>query len=211
VSRHDQSTYRCYGRMDRRGRWRTWRFALEAEGVIDAIATDHAPHAVHEKETDFVEAPCGVLGLETAFGVVMDLVRRHELSPLELIRRLSTNPARILGLKIRACDLVLERLSAFQRGDRGGDMKRARRCIQPVGQEQASRMKIKAAQRPAGDVIAIHAHQHAVAVVQPRLQRLLARQRIGPGLSREDLRGVLQIGKTILGRVERIAHFFQRA
>jgi dihydroorotase len=69
-----------------------------AEGVIDAIATDHAPHAVHEKERDFIEAPPGILGFETAFPVVMDLVRSRQLSPTELIRRLSTNPARILGL-----------------------------------------------------------------------------------------------------------------
>jgi dihydroorotase len=68
-----------------------------AEGLIDAIATDHAPHAVHEKEVEFTEAPPGILGLETAFAVVVELVREQRLSPLELIRRLSTNPVRILG------------------------------------------------------------------------------------------------------------------
>jgi dihydroorotase len=67
-----------------------------ADGTIDAIATDHAPHAVHEKEVEFTAAPPGVIGLETAFPVVMDLVRRDELTPLELVRRLSTNPSRIL-------------------------------------------------------------------------------------------------------------------
>jgi dihydroorotase len=70
--------------------------AALVEGVIDAIATDHAPHADHEKQVDFISAPCGILGLETAFPVVMDLVRCDELSPLELIRRLATNPAKIL-------------------------------------------------------------------------------------------------------------------
>jgi dihydroorotase len=69
-----------------------------AEGVIDAIATDHAPHAVHEKEVDFVEAPPGIIGLETAFAICMGLVRADEIPPLELVRRLSTNPARILGV-----------------------------------------------------------------------------------------------------------------
>lgn len=69
-----------------------------ADGVIDCIATDHAPHAVHEKEVDFQEAPPGILGLETAFPVVMDMVRGGEISPLELMRRLSTNAARILGV-----------------------------------------------------------------------------------------------------------------
>jgi dihydroorotase len=84
-----------------------------ADGTIDAIATDHAPHAVHEKEVEFTAAPPGVIGLETAFPVVLDLVRRGELSPLELVRRLSTNPARILrrgGGRIErgaAADLVV--------------------------------------------------------------------------------------------------------
>ena len=69
-----------------------------AAGVIDVIATDHAPHAVHEKEVDFVEAPCGVLGLETAFGVVMDMVRTGELSPMQLVSALSEKPAKILNV-----------------------------------------------------------------------------------------------------------------
>ena len=66
------------------------------DGTIDAIATDHAPHAVHEKDLEFTEAPPGLIGFETAFPVVLDLVRSGELSPLALMRRLSTNPARIL-------------------------------------------------------------------------------------------------------------------
>jgi dihydroorotase len=67
-----------------------------ADGTLDAVATDHAPHAVHEKEVDFAEAPNGILGLETAVPVVLELVRSGELSPLEWVRRCSTNPARIL-------------------------------------------------------------------------------------------------------------------
>ncbi len=69
-----------------------------ADGTIDVIATDHAPHAVHEKEVDFAEAPPGILGLETAYAVVMDLVRTEEIRPLELIRRLSTRAAEILDV-----------------------------------------------------------------------------------------------------------------
>jgi dihydroorotase len=68
-----------------------------ADGTLDAIATDHAPHAVHEKDVEFTAAPPGVLGLETAVPVTLDLVRCEELSPLEWIRRLATNPARIIG------------------------------------------------------------------------------------------------------------------
>jgi len=67
------------------------------DGTLDAIATDHAPHALHEKDLDFVEAPPGMIGLETAVAVVLDLVRQNEISPLELVRRLSTTPARILN------------------------------------------------------------------------------------------------------------------
>ncbi len=69
-----------------------------ADGIIDCVATDHAPHATHEKDVEFTAAPCGVLGLETAFGVVNDLVRAGEISPLELMRRMSTAPARIFDL-----------------------------------------------------------------------------------------------------------------
>ncbi len=77
---------------------RACREAL-ADGTIDAIATDHAPHAVHEKEVEFTAAPPGIIGFETAFAVVMDLVREEALSPLDLISRLSTAPAQILGLE----------------------------------------------------------------------------------------------------------------
>jgi dihydroorotase len=68
------------------------------EGVIDAVATDHAPHAVYEKDVEFVSAPCGILGLETAYPVVMDLVRNEEISPLELMNRMSLGAVRILGV-----------------------------------------------------------------------------------------------------------------
>ena len=67
-----------------------------ADGTLDAIATDHAPHAVHEKDLEFTQAPPGMIGFETALALVLDLVRQGELTPLELVRRLATNPARIL-------------------------------------------------------------------------------------------------------------------
>jgi dihydroorotase len=66
------------------------------DGTLDAIATDHAPHAQHEKEVEFTVAPPGMIGFETAVAVVLELVRKETISPLELVRRLSTNPARIL-------------------------------------------------------------------------------------------------------------------
>jgi dihydroorotase len=73
--------------------------AALAEGVIDVIATDHAPHASYEKEVEFTAAPPGMIGLETAVAVTMELVREGALSPIEFIRRLSTNPARLFGLE----------------------------------------------------------------------------------------------------------------
>ncbi len=84
-----------------------------ADGTLDAIATDHAPHAVHEKEVEFTAAPPGVLGFETAFAVVLELVRRGALTPLQLIGSLAWNPARVLGLAMgrlergAVADLVL--------------------------------------------------------------------------------------------------------
>ena len=68
------------------------------DGVIDAIATDHAPHAVYEKDVEFIAAPCGILGLETAYPVVMDLVRSGDITPLALMDRMSLGAVRILGL-----------------------------------------------------------------------------------------------------------------
>ncbi len=71
-----------------------------ADGTIDNIATDHAPHAVHEKEAEFEEAPPGLIGLETALGVILtDLVGAGVLTMGDMIRRMSVAPARILGLQ----------------------------------------------------------------------------------------------------------------
>lgn len=77
---------------------RALRAAL-AEGVIDMIVSDHAPHATHEKEVEFTEAPPGMIGLETAVSVCLELVRDGTLSPLEFVRRLSTEGARVFGLE----------------------------------------------------------------------------------------------------------------
>ncbi len=69
------------------------------DGTIDAVATDHAPHARHDKEHAFVDAAFGMLGLETAFGVVHDLlVASGALSMADLARVMSVGPARIAGL-----------------------------------------------------------------------------------------------------------------
>ncbi len=70
-----------------------------ADGTIDAIATDHAPHAPEEKEQEFAAAPPGVVGLETALGVVLDrLVGTGALDLGTAIQRLTSGPASVLGL-----------------------------------------------------------------------------------------------------------------
>ncbi len=69
-----------------------------ADGTIDAVATDHAPHAVEEKEAEFDQAPFGTIGLETALGAVLTYaVGPGPLSLVRAIEAMSTVPARILG------------------------------------------------------------------------------------------------------------------
>ena len=69
------------------------------EGVIDCIASDHAPHAYDEKEAAFDDAPFGIVGLETAFAVAhSELVQGGVLTLPELVARMSTLPARVFGL-----------------------------------------------------------------------------------------------------------------
>ena len=73
-----------------------------ADGTIDAIATDHAPHALAEKEQEYDAAPFGVTGLETCLGVVLtELYHGKVLSLPQIVERMSVAPARILGLKGR--------------------------------------------------------------------------------------------------------------
>lgn len=68
------------------------------DGTIDAIATDHAPHALDEKSGEFDYAPFGVVGLETALGLTFKLVEEGVLSLSGAIGKLSANPASILGM-----------------------------------------------------------------------------------------------------------------
>jgi dihydroorotase len=92
------------------------------DGTITAIATDHAPHARHEKEVPFEAAPFGVIGLETAFAALYTRLVEPGVLPLEtLLERMSAGPARAYGLdepKIAvgaAANLVLLDLSASYR------------------------------------------------------------------------------------------------
>jgi dihydroorotase len=69
-----------------------------ADGTIDAIATDHAPHHSDEKDVEFALASNGIIGLETALSLSLTLVRDKVLDLNALVGKLSMNPARILGL-----------------------------------------------------------------------------------------------------------------
>ena len=70
------------------------------DGTIEAVATDHAPHARQEKEVPFEEAPFGVTGLETAFAVLYTNLVEPGIVPLAtLLERMSAGPARIYGLE----------------------------------------------------------------------------------------------------------------
>lgn len=72
------------------------------DGVVDAIATDHAPHAMHEKEVEFDRAPNGITGLETALGLCLRWLHREWKMPLgRVLSLLSAQPAALLGLKGR--------------------------------------------------------------------------------------------------------------
>ncbi|MEK7769438.1 MAG: dihydroorotase [candidate division NC10 bacterium] len=69
------------------------------DGTIDCVATDHAPHALSEKEGEFAEAASGVVGLETAVPLLLDrLVRPGRLDLSTFVARMSSGPARVLGL-----------------------------------------------------------------------------------------------------------------
>lgn len=69
-----------------------------ADGTIDAIATDHAPHSSLEKDLEFDLAANGIIGLETSLPLSLKLVASGALSMPDLIRKMSKNPARILNL-----------------------------------------------------------------------------------------------------------------
>ena len=77
-------------------------WAALADGAIDAIATDHAPHALHEKQVEFDRAPFGLIGLETALGLAITVLHRRREIPLRrIVELLASNPARILNLRGR--------------------------------------------------------------------------------------------------------------
>jgi dihydroorotase len=73
-----------------------------ADGTVDAIATDHAPHAAHEKQVEFEHAAFGITGLETAFALaITKLHREHKISLMRIVELLTAGPARVFDLRGR--------------------------------------------------------------------------------------------------------------
>lgn len=70
-----------------------------ADGTIDCIATDHAPHSVEEKDVEYAYAPFGMVGLETAVPLVMELVRNNMLPLTRAVEALTLKPAQILKIQ----------------------------------------------------------------------------------------------------------------
>ena len=67
-------------------------------GAIDAIATDHAPHSGSDKMQEFEKCPFGIIGLETALCLVLNLVHSKKINLTRLVELFTINPARILGI-----------------------------------------------------------------------------------------------------------------
>lgn len=83
-------------------------------GIMEVIATDHAPHGEEEKAQSMARAPFGIVGLETAFSLgVTELVEKGYLTKMQLVEKMSTNPAKVLGIEKgsieegKAADLVI--------------------------------------------------------------------------------------------------------
>lgn len=90
------------------------------DGTIDMIATDHAPHSGEEKARPLVEAPSGIIGLETSLALaVTHLVKEGHLTMVELMEKMSLNPARLYGLDCgRICAGAPADLVLFDEGEK---------------------------------------------------------------------------------------------
>ncbi len=72
------------------------------DGTIDCIATDHAPHTIEEKEEDFISAPCGMIGLESAFAVINTVLSAHGFSLKTILSLLNQCPCSVMGWDLDA-------------------------------------------------------------------------------------------------------------
>ena len=106
LTEDDVPAHGTYARMNpplRKEADRQALIAALADGTIDMVATDHAPHTAEEKAREFAKAPSGITGLETAFSVCNTyLVQTGKLTPMQLLDRMSKAPAEIYALTDRA-------------------------------------------------------------------------------------------------------------
>ena len=97
--------------------------AAVSEGIVDCIASDHAPHDVESKRVPFAQAAAGIIGLETLLPISLELYHKGSVSLLNLLKSLTSRPAEILGLpqgrlaKNAPADLTLINLDKPQRID----------------------------------------------------------------------------------------------
>jgi len=70
------------------------------DGIIDCIATDHAPHTIEDKEMDFIHSPCGMIGLESAFGLSHTVLSSEKVSTEKIIDWFTKAPAAVMGLDL---------------------------------------------------------------------------------------------------------------
>jgi dihydroorotase len=125
-----------YAKMNPPLRSETDRAAIRqglADGTIDVIATDHAPHSDREKAVEIAAAANGIIGLETAVSLGLKLVQEGVISITELIAKMSTHPARIMGLECGLrpglpADLTIIDPEAAYRVDTNGFQSLSRNC-----------------------------------------------------------------------------------
>jgi len=104
------------------------------DGTLDAVACDHAPHSSLEKDLEFSAAAFGLIGLETSLGLTLKLVHDGTLNLIQAIERLSTGPARILGVaggtlaKGTPADITLIDLNREWTVDAGAFASKSRNC-----------------------------------------------------------------------------------
>ena len=119
-----------------------------ADGSVDVIATDHAPHHADEKHVEFDRAPFGIVGLETAIPIALDrLVHAGVIRLPRLVELMSVNPARILQGARRQPDRR-RRGRHHHPGARPGGDHRSRGARQQVEEHAVSRLDASAAASP---------------------------------------------------------------
>jgi hypothetical protein len=119
------------------------------DGTLDILASDHAPHALFEKEVEFDRAPFGILGLETELGLFLDLLV-HKTGAIDLPRLIelyTSNPARLLNLERRHADR--RRRSRCHTDRSGAGVERRREAVaELVVQHAVRRMETERSRRP---------------------------------------------------------------